>query len=204
MRIEGRAAGGRADAEEGALGARQSPGSDTPTVRRLRVLIADDHRRIRAGIRIVLEAEPDFEIIGEADDGLQALQLARQHQPDILLLDQEMPGMRGLEVARALQGELPSVRVVMFTFDETVRSMAVASGVAAFLTKDASPGRLASTLRYVGRVTPPAPAALNPPGAGAVALEFSRLKKSNRPWRLVVPTRNVLVNRTSSCDHRSS
>ncbi len=164
-------------------------------MRRLRVLIADDHRRIRAGIRIVLEAEPDFEIIGEADDGLQALQLARQHLPDILLLDQEMPGMRGLEVARALQGELPSVRVVMFTFDETVRSLAVASGVAAFLTKDASPGRLASTLRYVGRVTPPAPAAAiaAPETQHPTAVPAPAARPRSRPpaaWsaRIMLPT----------------
>jgi len=188
--------GSRVDPHEDALGSSQTPVTDTPAARRLRVLVADDHRRIRAGIRLVLEAEPDFEIVGEADDGLQALQLARQHKPDILLLDQEMPGMRGIEVARALQTELPSVRVVMFTFDETVRSLAVASGVAAFLTKDASPGRLASTLRYVARVTSPAPAGViaGPEArdrvvAAPASAERPRLSPSAE-WsaRIVLPT----------------
>jgi DNA-binding NarL/FixJ family response regulator len=149
----------RTDAEEETEAPSEVLRVHEPAPRKLRVVLADDHRRVRAGLRQLLEAEPDFEVVGEADDGLLALQLARRYKPDILLLDHEMPGLRGLDVARAVHRDLPSVRVVMFTFDETVRSLAAASGVSQFLTKDASNGRLASTLRYVAHgVTTPAPA----------------------------------------------
>ncbi len=76
---------------------------------RIRVLMADDHQIFRAGLRRLLESEPDFEVVGEAGDGEEAVRLTKQIKPDILLLDVSMPRMTGLEALRELEGEVKTI-----------------------------------------------------------------------------------------------
>ena len=83
--------------------------------RRVRVLIADSDARARRQLRNLLEAEPDFDVVGEADDGALALQLARWLRPNLLLLDEHLPAVRCREFAVAVKSELPDVRLVLFT-----------------------------------------------------------------------------------------
>jgi DNA-binding NarL/FixJ family response regulator len=83
--------------------------------RKVRVLIADGDPRTRRQLRALLEAEPDFDVVGEADDGALALQLTRWLRPNLLLLDEHLPAVRSREFAVALEAELPDVRLVLLS-----------------------------------------------------------------------------------------
>ena len=87
----------------------------------IRVVIADDHAMFRAGLRELLEAEPGFEVVGEAENGVSATAMVRKHEPDVLLLDYAMPGMNGAEVLREVATRRSSTRVVILTASITPR-----------------------------------------------------------------------------------
>jgi len=127
---------------------------------RLRVLIADDQALVRAGLRLILEVQPDIEVVAEAADGEAAVRLARHHRPDVVLMDIRMPGVDGLEATRRLlagSGEsevaigLQSPRIVVLTtfdLDEYVYA-ALRAGASGFLLKDVSPEHLVGAVRTV-------------------------------------------------------
>jgi DNA-binding NarL/FixJ family response regulator len=119
----------------------------------IRILIVDDHAVVRRGLVMVLRMEPDFEIVGEAENGVRAVELARQLQPDLVLLDFVMPEMDGEATALALQAALPEVRILMLsgvTLDERVLDM-LATGVDGYVMKDIEPDELAQAIRTVAR-----------------------------------------------------
>ena len=113
----------------------------------IRVLVADDEQLVRTGLRLILGSEPDLEVVGEASDGCQAVELARARAADVLLLDLRMPVLDGLSALRALS-EVPIAVVILTTFDTdaNVRE-ALAAGAAGFLLKDAPADRLVSAVR---------------------------------------------------------
>ena len=121
---------------------------------KIRVMIADDHPIVRRGLRGVLEAEPDIEVVGEAADGRQAVALARSVSPDVVLLDIQMPGMTGLEVARTLKTHLPRAGVILLTAydDEEQLFQAIKANACAFFLKDVRPEILLDGIRraYAG------------------------------------------------------
>lgn len=111
-----------------------------------RVLIADDQAMVRAGFRLILEGEPDIEVVGEAADGDQAVRLARELRPDVTLMDIRMPGVDGLRATELLAGAgvtdpLHVVMVTTFGLDENVHA-ALRAGACGFLLKDAGPNLL--------------------------------------------------------------
>ena len=119
----------------------------------IRVLIADDQELVRAGFRALLDAQADLEVVGEADDGRQAVQRARDLQPDVVLMDIRMPVLDGLEATReiASDGRLADVRIVILTtfeLDEYVFE-AIRSGAAGFLVKDTKPAELVEAVQVV-------------------------------------------------------
>jgi DNA-binding NarL/FixJ family response regulator len=118
----------------------------------VRVLIADDQALVRGGFRMILESQPDIEIVGEAEDGVQALALARELMPDVVLMDIRMPGIDGLEATRRLLLDGPGgVHVLVLTTfdaDEYVYG-ALKAGAAGFLLKSAPPARLVEAIRMV-------------------------------------------------------
>lgn len=125
----------------------------TPQPAPIRVIVADDHPVVRSGIKNMLSAAPDIEIVGEAATGEEALRLARREAPDVLLLDVEMPELSGVEVARRLKGESATVRVLaLSSYDdpEYVRGL-VASGASGYLTKEAAPHVIVDAVRAVAR-----------------------------------------------------
>ena len=120
----------------------------------IRVLIADDQALVRAGFRMVLEAEPDLEVVGEAADGAEAVSSARETDPDVILMDVRMPNVDGLEATRRLlSGREDGPRVLILTtfdLDEYVYE-ALRAGASGFLLKDTPPEELIEGIRLVAR-----------------------------------------------------
>ena len=114
-----------------------------------RVLLADDHELAREALRSVLTREPDLEVMGEARDGQEAVDLARRLQPDLVVMDVRMPGLDGLAATRVLLDVLPSARVVMLTSSEqrAYALEALRAGAAGYLLKGATKQEVLATLR---------------------------------------------------------
>ncbi|HEX3630847.1 MAG TPA: response regulator transcription factor [Candidatus Dormibacteraeota bacterium] len=117
-----------------------------------RVLIADDQSLVRAGFRLILESQPDFEVVAEAQDGEEAVAMTRRHRPDVILMDIRMPRLDGLEATRRILGNGSSAcRIVMLTtfdLDEYVYA-ALRAGACGFLLKDVTPEQLIASVRLV-------------------------------------------------------
>jgi two-component system response regulator NreC len=126
----------------------------------IKIVIADDHRTVRQGVRSLLEDEPDFAVIGEADDGLEAVSVVERLQPDVLLLDIVMPGMNGFEVARVVKKRFPETRIVILTIhsNEAYVLEALQAGASGYVIKQSSSEELVRAIReaaagrrYLGR-----------------------------------------------------
>jgi len=117
----------------------------------LRLVLADDHEVTRTGFVSLLAGHPQFEVVGQASDGLQAVALCEQLLPDIVILDIRMPGLNGLGAARLLQQRLPAVKVVMFTMDDSPEYLEAAmnAGAVGYLLKDASRAEVIQALQQV-------------------------------------------------------
>ena len=117
----------------------------------IRVLIVDDQQLVRSGFRLILEAEDDLTVVGEAADGAEAVELARRSSPDVVLMDVQMPVMDGLAATRTITGGAtgPAV-VILTTFDrDDYVFEALRAGAAGFLLKNAPPERLVEAVRIV-------------------------------------------------------
>jgi DNA-binding NarL/FixJ family response regulator len=119
----------------------------------LRVVLTDDHPVVRSGIRSLLERAPDITVVGEADNGTDALRLVESLRPDVLLLDVQMPGMDGVEVARQLKASGAPVFVLALSAhdDEHFIRELLANGAAGYLTKDEAPDAIVEAVRGVAR-----------------------------------------------------
>ncbi|MBN1658026.1 MAG: response regulator transcription factor [Anaerolineae bacterium] len=113
---------------------------------RCRVLIADDSVAARRGLRAVLHLRPEIEIVGEAADGLEAVEVARDSRPDVVLMDMRMPLIDGLEAAQRIKALAPQIRVVITSMDAHHRAAALAAGVDAFVVKGGSADDLLSAI----------------------------------------------------------
>jgi two-component system response regulator NreC len=118
---------------------------------RVRVLIVDDHAVVRAGLRMLLSADPDMEIVGEAGDGAEALHLARDLQPDVALMDISMPDMNGIEATRKIKALCPRVAVLALTMHEDDQYFfeMLAAGASGYIPKRAAPNDLVSAIHAV-------------------------------------------------------
>ncbi len=119
----------------------------------MRVVLADDHNLVRAGIRVLLEQQPGIKVVGEAADGHEALAKCRAEKPDLLLLDIAMPGLNGMDVAERIPRESPCTRVVVLSMyaDEAFVRRAIKLGIAGYMLKDAFADELPVLLRAVAR-----------------------------------------------------
>lgn len=117
----------------------------------IRILIADDHQLLREGIRNFLSLEPDFEIIGEAANGEEAIARTVELRPDVLLLDINMPKASGIEVASRLKESCPEVRILALTIhdDQNYMMNMIQSGAAGYLLKDVEPSMMVQAVRRV-------------------------------------------------------
>jgi DNA-binding NarL/FixJ family response regulator len=119
----------------------------------IRIVIADDHHLVREGIRQVLQAGDEFEVVGQASDGAEALRLAESLSPDVLVLDVSMPGQSGLEVTAALRDRGSPVKVLVLSVHDHPQYVieAVRAGARGYLRKDTEPAELRRAIRAVAR-----------------------------------------------------
>jgi len=117
----------------------------------IRLVLVDDQELVRAGFRMVLDAQPDMTVVGEAGDGLQALDVIAATSPDVVLMDIRMPRLDGVEATRRLQGRGDPARIlVLTTFDlDEYAFAALKAGASGFLLKDCGPGELLTAIRAV-------------------------------------------------------
>ncbi len=117
----------------------------------IRVLLVDDHALFRRGIASILAAERGFQVVGEAADGLEALERARELMPDVILMDIFMPGANGLEATRRIKEALPYVKIVILTVSEEDQNLfeAIKSGAQGYLLKKIEPQELFAMLKGV-------------------------------------------------------
>ncbi len=120
---------------------------------KIKVLIVDDHTLFRRGIADVLTASNDLEVVGEAVDGLEGIEKARQLKPDVILMDLNMPNCSGLEAIQALQAEMPETNILVLTVSEMEEDLfaSVKYGAKGYLLKKAEPDELVQAIYYVAR-----------------------------------------------------
>ncbi|MFN2315238.1 MAG: response regulator [Gemmatimonadales bacterium] len=119
----------------------------------IRIVVADDHALVRAGITGVLAATPGFEVVAEAGTGHQAIELVNLHDPQVVVLDISMPGLSGLEAAATLRAEFPLLRILMLSVHDHPEYVmeSVRAGANGYLRKDATPQELRDAIRAVAR-----------------------------------------------------
>ena len=129
-----------------ASGSVDSPASDP-----IRALIVDDHALFRRGLEMVLAAEDDIELVGEASDGTEAVQKAGESLPDVVLMDIRMPKSSGIEACRAMKEVAPSSKIVMLTISDEEEDLfeAIRAGASGYLLKDIPLDEVADTVRAV-------------------------------------------------------
>jgi DNA-binding NarL/FixJ family response regulator len=157
----------------------------------IRVVLADDQALVRAGFRALLDAQDDIEVVGEANDGDEAVRLVRRLAPDVVLMDIRMPGTDGLAATRAIAGDerLSGARIIILTtfeLDEYVFE-AIRSGASGFLVKDTEPVELLRAVRAVAD----GDALLSPSVTRRLIGEFANKTRESRP----APTLDVLTER---------
>ena len=158
----------------------------------IRVLLADDHALVRAGIRSLLEKLPDIEVVAEASDGREAIRLVEKHEPHVLLTDIAMPGLNGLEVTRHLANTFPKVRVLILSMyaDEEHLYLALRAGAAGYLLKGSAREELELAIRAVAR----GDTYLSPPVAKITIREYSgRVNAESCPLRKLSPRQEQVL-----------
>lgn len=156
----------------------------------LRLLLADDHILVRAGLRALLDGIEGITVVAEADNGEQAVALAAQHRPDIVLLDITMPGMNGLQAAERILRDLPGIRVLILSMhasDEYV-TQALKLGVSGYLLKDAATLELQAALEAVA-----SGATYLSPRITSQLLQSQGLRQPDAPAQLALTPRQVEV-----------
>ncbi len=118
---------------------------------RLRVLLADDHKLMRSGLRLLLDQQPEFTVVGEADDGLQAVEKTQTLKPDVVVMDIGMPNLNGIEAARKIKELRPDAAIVMLSMhsDEGYVLRALRAGARGYLLKDSAEGDLVRAVQAV-------------------------------------------------------
>ena len=148
-------------------------------VRRIKVLLVDDHPIVREGLKAHLATQPDLQVVGEAANGQEALRLAREVLPDVVLMDLTMPQMNGLEAIARLPKKTPRAKVLVLTMHENKEYIAqsIRLGARGYLRKDTSPAELVRAIKAVhaGEVF------LSPAASRVVADEFQRGDKPPTP-----------------------
>lgn len=150
------------------------------------VILADDHALVRAGLRMMLEANPHVSVVGEAEDGLKLLELTRQLQPQLVLVDIAMPRLNGLEAAERIVKDHSHTRVIILSMhqDEEYVRQALKVGASGYLIKDSAPAELALAIAAVTR----GETYLSPAASKGVLSDYvNRLRNDQSPGSTLTP-----------------
>jgi len=142
----------------------------------MRILLVDDHVLFRKGVAVLLSKRQSIQVVGEAGDGLEAIEVARETLPDVILMDIEMPKCDGLEATRRIKREMPHVKVVILTVSDDDQNLfeAIKSGAQGYLLKDLEPNQLYDLLDSISRGEAP----LSGVVAAKILKEFTRSAQS--------------------------
>lgn len=148
-------------------------------MKQARVMLADDHSLFREGLANIISSQPDMQVVGEANDGLEAFVKAQELKPDLILMDVQMPGMDGVEAVQQIKQILPETIIIMLTVrgDDSILFEALKNGAQGYLLKDIRSQVLLEMLRGALH----GEAAISPNLAGRVLSEFRRLSKGGMP-----------------------
>ncbi len=155
--------------------ARDAAEPEAPAGDSIRVMIADDHALFRRGLEMVLAEEPGIEIVGQACDGAEAVQVAAEAVPDVVLMDIRMPKTTGIEAARAMKAVAPSAKIVILTISDEEEDLfeAIRAGASGYLLKDIPLDEVAAAVRSVHG----GQSLINPSMAGKLLTEFATLAR---------------------------
>ena len=143
----------------------------------LRVLVCDDHALFRRGLQMVLEQEPDLELVGEASDGVEAVQKAQELMPDVVLMDVRMPRRSGIEAAGDIKDMLPHVKILMLTISDEEADLyeAIKAGASGYLLKEIPLDEVAEAIRSVWA----GQSRISPSMASKLLTEFAAMSKAS-------------------------
>jgi DNA-binding NarL/FixJ family response regulator len=146
---------------------------------KIRVLLADDQDIIRTGLTIILNHQPDLEVVGQAADGLEAVELAKKLQPDVILMDVKMPGLNGIQATRQIVSALPRTQIIILTTYDTDDWVfdGIRAGAIGYLLKDTSGDNLAEAVRGALR----GESQIDPTVARKVLREFQQITAGRSP-----------------------
>jgi DNA-binding NarL/FixJ family response regulator len=159
----------------GAVPGRKEVSPDGPRPEPIRTMIVDDHALFRRGLEMVLEDEPDIELVGEAGDGAEAVARAAEALPDIVLMDVRMPRSNGIEACRAMKDAAPSTKIIILTISDEEEDLfeAIRAGASGYLLKDIPLDEVADTVRAVHG----GQSLINPSMAAKLLTEFATMAR---------------------------
>ena len=151
----------------------------------IRILIVDDHALFRRGLELVLADEPDIEIVGEATDGIEAVEQAAALEPEVVLMDVRMPGASGIDAARRIRAAQPTVKIVMLTVSEDEDDLfgAIRAGANGYLLKEVSIEEVADAVRAVQR----GHSLISPSMASKLLVQFNVLSRRVEDQQGIAP-----------------
>ncbi|MGC0343641.1 response regulator [Streptomyces sp. SLBN-8D4] len=174
----------------------------TPDTSLIRILLADDHALVRRGVRLILDREPDLEVVAEAGDGAEAIELARTHEVDLAVMDIAMPRMTGLQATRELVALKPGVRVLMLTMhdNEQYFFQALKAGASGYVLKSVADRDLVAACRAAMRDEP----FLYPGAVSALIRSYlDRVRNGEEPPEQVLTAREEEVLKLVAEGHSS-
>jgi DNA-binding NarL/FixJ family response regulator len=159
----------------GSPGTSAAPRDSSLHAEPIRTMIVDDHALFRRGLEMVLDEEPDIELVGQASDGTEAVEKAAESVPDVVLMDIRMPRSNGIEACRAMKEATPSAKIVILTISDEEEDLfeAIRAGASGYLLKDIPLDEVADTVRAVHG----GQSLINPSMAGKLLTEFATLAK---------------------------
>ncbi len=143
----------------------------------IRVVVADDHALFRRGLEMVLQSEPDIEVVAEANDGNEVVAVAEQHMPDLVLMDVRMPGRGGIDAARAIKDAVPHTKILMLTISDEEEDLydAIKAGANGYLLKEIPIDEVADAIRSVAA----GQSLISPSMASKLLTEFATMARKD-------------------------